>query len=296
MELQRSICNPNKENCDPYLNEEFKSYGVNNLGWSSLFKIVFPEAIASLMFWIHYRTHSITEWKGKQQSLFVIDSEEDQLPRERANDKYGHLVKEDKSTYGEFKDWWKLNGFTQHNWAWAQVAATWNFLWSAQFMLYLVWKFFDWVPNWQSFYIEHIVSNLNWFIYGYGLWQMLFAVMDENSWQSYLGLFVYLMLSWMFSFGEYWLGTDAIRYLEDQNEAAYYADPRLLPSLLYLFGLMEHEYKPDNQKFESDPTANQDIVIEPTNDDEELVDEPANPDELAEDEEPDNDTEFDSPA
>jgi len=62
---------------------------------------------------------------------------------------------------------------------------------------------------------------------------------------------VWLNFAWMFSFGEWRLGTDAIRYL-DEN---YYADTRLYPSMLYLLGFMDHEYKPENEEFESDPSA-----------------------------------------
>ena len=106
----------------------------------------------------------------------------------------------------------------------------------------MVWKFFDWAPLWQAFYIEHIVSNINWSTYTYGLWHMLVAVIAENTYQSYLGLFVYLMLAWIFAFGEWYLGTDAIRYLDND----FYTDEYLYPSLLYLFGLMEHEHKPED--------------------------------------------------
>ena len=66
----------------------------------------------------------------------------------------------------------------------------------------------------------------------------------------------------MFSYGEWRLGTDAIRFLDND----YYADPRLYPSLLYLFGIMDHEEQPEEIHFNhNDPTLHQDeegIVIE----------------------------------
>mmetsp|Transcript_20107 Transcript_20107/g.24779 ORF Transcript_20107/g.24779 Transcript_20107/m.24779 type:complete len:87 (+) Transcript_20107:520-780(+) len=64
--------------------------------------------------------------------------------------------------------------------------------------------------------------------------------------------------AYMFSFGEWRLGTDAIRYFDN----SYYVDTRLYPSLLYIFGLMEHEDQVDYRKFESDETADQDIAVE----------------------------------
>lgn len=73
----------------------------------------------------------------------------------------------------------------------------------------------------------------------------------------------------MFGSGEWRLGTDAIRYLNNN----YYADPRLLPSLLYLFGILDHEEWPESQTYESDPEADydEDVVIEEPEDDELVV-------------------------
>jgi len=61
-----------------------------------------------------------------------------------------------------------------------------------------------------------------------------------------------------FAMGEYLLGTDAIRYLNNN----YYADEHLLPSLFYIFGLVEHEEWPESEKYESDPDAEDDMVID----------------------------------
>ena len=106
--------------------------------------------------------------------------------------------------------------------------------WHAFF--FIVYKLFGWFGGAQKFYIEHIISNLNWPFYIFGTWWMIVAVIDDNTWNSYLGLFLWLNFAWMFSYGEFRLGTDAIRYLDNN----YWMDPRLLPSMLYIFGLLEH--------------------------------------------------------
>ena len=67
----------------------------------------------------------------------------------------------------------------------------------------------------------------------------------------------------MFASGEWRLGTDALRAL-DKN---YYADPRMYPSMLYLFGLMDHEHFPEDafEYYEDEGKQQkdeQDIVIE----------------------------------
>ena len=87
---------------------------------------------------------------------------------------------------------------------------------------------------------------------------MIVAVIDENTYQSYIGTAFYMYLTWIGFYGDWRLGTDAIRYLDND----YYADPRLYPSLFYLFGIMSHEYWEEEQNFENDPTAEEDVIIE----------------------------------
>jgi len=179
----------------------------------------------------------------------------DQVPSVKVDQDASALKDDDKKGYTrQLRDWWKQYGFSQHNWAWFVIAAACDFLYSWQMGLFLIWKLFDWLPSWQKFYIEHIVSNLNWAVYGVGLWQMIVAVIDDNSWQAYVGLFLYCNFAWMFSYGEWRLGTDALRYLDND----YYADKRLYPSLLYLFGLMDHEDQPEDIKFGEDQEDDED--------------------------------------
>ena len=263
IELRLKNCDPNEEDCSHVLDEEFKDYGVNNLGFSALFKIVIPDLLAAVMFYHHYSKNksTIKDFKyvkmemGTSEliSMITIDVPEgDQMAREKKGNK------DDNSYVGQFRTWWRDNGFTQHNWAWFQIAAAADFLYNGQVWLFFLWKIFGWLPSWQKFYIEHIVSNMNWGVYAFGTWQMIVAAIDDNSWQAYTGLLVWLSFAWMFGFSEFRLGTDAIRYL-DTN---YYADTRLYPSMLYLFGLMDHEYQPEDEDFESDPSADQDIILE----------------------------------
>ena len=66
----------------------------------------------------------------------------------------------------------------------------------------------------------------------------------------------------MFSYGEWRLGTDAIRFLRAADDKHYWMDPRLYPSLLYMFGLLKHEEEQATEKFENDDSIDQDIIIE----------------------------------
>ena len=106
----------------------------------------------------------------------------------------------------------------------------------------MCWGLFGWLTSWQKFYLEHIVSNFNYMVYGVGMWQIIVAVLDDSTWQSYLGLVLYMFHVWSFWAGEWRLGTDALRAL-DKN---YYADPRFYPSMLYLFGLKDHDHFPED--------------------------------------------------
>ena len=56
-----------------------------------------------------------------------------------------------------------------------------------------------------------------------------------------MGCISYLVIASMFIWGEYRLGTDAIRYLDND----YYLDPYLLPSVLYLVGFEHHIERPE---------------------------------------------------
>jgi len=103
------------------------------------------------MYWLHYRTrNNITEFKMQDpKSEFLvkisIDETEDQVARQREfTDKYV----QEENIYRRYKNWWLGNGFTEHNWAWVMVGASFGFLWTGQMILYVIWGFFDWLPLW----------------------------------------------------------------------------------------------------------------------------------------------------
>ena len=90
---------------------------------------------------------------------------------------------------------------------------------------------------------------------------MIVGAVDDATWQSYMGLVLYIGFAWMFSYGEWRLGTDAIRYLDH----GYWWDPRLYPSFLYLFGIMDHVEKQEDIDYvapEDQLADEKDIVIE----------------------------------
>ena len=90
---------------------------------------------------------------------------------------------------------------------------------------------------------------------------MIVGAVDDATWQSYMGLVLYIGFAWMFSYGEWRLGTDAIRYLDH----GYWWDPRLYPSFLYLFGIMDHVEKQEDINYvapEDQLADEKDIVIE----------------------------------
>lgn len=59
-------CDPNEDDCSDILDREFKSYGVNNLGWSSLFKILAPELTGVFMFWYAYDDDKVKKFEYKK--------------------------------------------------------------------------------------------------------------------------------------------------------------------------------------------------------------------------------------
>lgn len=107
------------------------------------------------------------------------------------------------------------------------------------------------------FWIEHILSNLNWVVYLTGM-VVLYeaALIDRNAygWWSVAGYFLFAFFSLR---NDYFFGTQAIRYLDNE----YYSDPYLVPSALYLFGLRSHK-ESEIKKTESDPTHVDDTPID----------------------------------
>lgn len=251
VELARKAkCNTNEEDCNELIDEEFKEYAVNNLGWSALFKNVVPGLIGIIMFWVHSSENNVQRFDYDRNATYANGRK--------------------KGYRQQFEDWWKANGFSQHNLAWFLVAGAYNSLWDAYFTLYFIWKLFGWLPSWQKFYLEHIISNFNWATYGFGLWVMIVAVLDDSSWQAYVGLFFYLVGAYMFAYGEWRLGTDALRHLDN----GYWADARLYPSLIYLFGIMDHTSWPEDP-FDKKEEKKSSI---PDDEDIEIIDDKSNED------------------
>ena len=114
-----------------------------------------------------------------------------------------------------------------------------------------------WFQKWFAFYVEHFISNFNWLVYFASANALMAAALTQNdlaSWTSFLGYSIFAFGMWK---AEYDYGTQAIRFLNND----YYADPKLMPSILYLLGVIQHQEKVQYD-FESDPSQVDDIPID----------------------------------
>ena len=120
--------------------------------------------------------------------------------------------------------------------------------WSPFVVLFGIYQWRGSLDSWLVFYIEHLISNIGWILYMRSVGSLFEAALDQNdilSWLSFLSFGGFAYWAWSV---EYALGTDAIRYLKPD----YYSDPTLLPSILYIIGVREHqietryEYEIDN--------------------------------------------------
>ena len=59
-------CNPDQEDCSFVLDQEIKSYGLSNLGWSGLFKTIVPDITAFIMLLVFYEYNDVTEFVYKK--------------------------------------------------------------------------------------------------------------------------------------------------------------------------------------------------------------------------------------
>ena len=183
-DLQR--CNPNNEDCSDVLGEEYEDYAVKLLGWSAFFKVIVPDIVATLMYQIHAMNTKTSE--------FIDDNS-------------------GKSFYTKSHDWWIANGFTQHNWAWLMIAISFTLLYWVQMTFFFLWLSNPYMDSALGWWLEHMVSNFNWFVYGMGLWFMVVAVIDDKNWYAYSGAFLYTGCSVVFFLNELKSGTDALRFL-----------------------------------------------------------------------------------
>ncbi len=137
--------------------------------------------------------------------------------------------------------WLDENGFTDHLFAWFTIGAGFSSLYGMQNFLWILYTWFGWLPSWLAFWIQHVISNFNWAVYGYGYYALIAAAFHDESWNAWIGCILYLVMASMFVWGEYRLGTDAIRFLDND----YYLDPYLLPSILYVVGFEHHIERPE---------------------------------------------------
>ena len=112
-----------------------------------------------------------------------------------------------------------------------------DFGWGVFNILMLLYLWQGWAGEALVFYIEHLISNLNWLFYIDAVLALMTAALEQNdffSWFSFLG---FGAMSAYFFRVEYLLGTKAIRHIKPD----YYKDEFLLPSLLYKLGVIQHE-------------------------------------------------------
>ena len=133
---KRYKCDPNEEDCTELVDVEFKEYAVNNLGWSALFKIVVPDIVAAIMFYVHYSENNVKEFEYCDD-----DSDDEDCSVPIRNGKR-------RSWYRQFKEWWETNKFSQHTWAWMVVGLSMGWLYTGHFFMFLLWKLFGWIPSW----------------------------------------------------------------------------------------------------------------------------------------------------
>jgi len=125
---------------------------------------------------------------------------------------------------------------------------------TALFGLHLI---FDWADKYYAFYIEHILSNVNWIAYIGSLIILSIDSRRTGDIQSYLEMAIYALL---FT-GAFWLVemVNGVKALQRLDRMYPYNDVLLLPSLGYTFGWFTHTprqtgYSEDGEPFESDPS------------------------------------------
>ena len=256
-----------------------------------MFKTIAPDVVAILMLWVFVSNNEISDFVkkddyyqklGKKKSRRVESSPNGIKLRDGDDDDddddddgrydmadYGYTADKEsweKDGYEvrkcgyrcQVNIWIDENGFTDHLFAWFAIGATMSFLYTIQNWLWVLWSWFGWLPSWLKFWIEHVVSNFNWAAYGYGFYALISAALHDESWTAWMGFVLYSWLASSFYYGEWRLGTDAIRWLDND----YHVDPYLYPSVLYLVGFLKHEDKPVVEVIENDPSAEEDATID----------------------------------
>lgn len=159
-------------------------------------------------------------------------------------------------------------GGLKRMWAWYIVAYTHVGVWSPGILLFIL-SFFGNLGTWYRFYMQHILSNLNYLAYISGV-VVLAMVAPQTGAQGWLELGIYaLLFAGAIFFVELVMG---VRSLQALDRKFKYDDQLLIPSLFYLFGV-RHDYRPDPNAdkievtddefgFENDPSAGADVPID----------------------------------
>ena len=142
--------------------------------------------------------------------------------------------------------------------AWITVSEDMSVGWSWFVILFGIYQWRGSLDTWLVFWIEHVISNFGWFLYLNSVGSLFAAALEQNdilSWLSFLGFGWFAYWAWSV---EYALGTNAIRYLKPD----YYSDPYLLPSILYIIGVREHQITTSNEyEIDTHDTSQDDDII-----------------------------------
>ena len=128
------------------------------------------------------------------------------------------------------------NDYPNYLIAWIEVSLVHTALWLPLSIMFGLFFWQGWFQSWIIFYIEHLISNLNWIAYAQSVMFFASAALTDSSVWAYVSMGGYLFVATVLYTIEFNYGTSAIRYLDND----YYLDPKLLPSIFYLVGLTEH--------------------------------------------------------
>ena len=140
------------------------------------------------------------------------------------------------------------NNFPDYLIAWVEVALVHSALWAPLSIMFGLFLWQGWLPTWIAFYIEHVISNLNWIVYAQSVMFFTSAAITGGDVWAYVSMAGYIVFATILYMIEYNYGTDAIRYLDND----YYLDPKLVPSLFYLAGLTKHIEEIEEEEFVAD--------------------------------------------
>ena len=228
------------------------------LAYSAIIKVVFPSIIAGSLvgdYEAEYGTYDSSLVRSALKAPMKMISK----MRAKATRQEGVEVVEraddDDDDYDDYDD--KKKDYNYLTWAWLTVAEDMSVGWSLFIILFGIYQWRGSLDTWLVFYIEHVISSFGWILYMNSVGSLFEAALEQNdilSWLSFLGFGAFAYWAWSV---EYKQGTDAIRYLKPD----YYSDPTLLPSILYIIGVREHQIE-TRYEYESDTSQEDDIIID----------------------------------